>query len=53
MIEQLKTWLHRRSVYRQTEKELYMLTPHELRDLGLSRDMIPMVAYETTYGVKL
>lgn len=53
MITQLKTWLHRRKVYRETVKELYSLTSHELNDLGLSKEMIPMVAYEATYGVKL
>jgi uncharacterized protein YjiS (DUF1127 family) len=52
MIALIKDWYIKRRVYRQTENELYKLTPHELNDLGLSRDMIPMIAFEAAYGVK-
>ncbi len=52
MIAQFKTWAARRRVYKQTLRELNSLTPHELRDLGLSESMIPMVAVEAAYGAK-
>ncbi len=52
MITQFKTWYARRKVYRQTVKELNSLTPHELRDLGITADMIPEIAAEATYGEK-
>lgn len=50
MITQFKTWYARRKVYRQTVKELSSLTPHELRDLGITAEMIPAIAAEATYG---
>jgi uncharacterized protein YjiS (DUF1127 family) len=50
MITQFKTWYARRKVYRQTIKELQSLSSHELRDLGITADMIPEIAAEATYG---
>jgi uncharacterized protein YjiS (DUF1127 family) len=50
MIKQIKTWLAHRKIYNQTYKELSCLTIHELRDLGLTQDMIPEIATEATYG---
>ena len=50
MIEQLKLWINRRQVYRQTFRELNALTDYELNDLGLCRGMINDVALEAIYG---
>ncbi len=51
MLNSIKIWAARRSVYNQTVKELSALSDRELSDLGLSKDMIPHVAHEATYGV--
>ncbi|WP_415182239.1 DUF1127 domain-containing protein [Phaeovulum sp.] len=40
----------RRSVYRQTARELNLLSNRELNDLGLNRSMITRVAMEAAYG---
>lgn len=50
MFKNIKKWYAQRLVYRQTFRELSSLTPHELRDLGITREMIPVVAAEATYG---
>lgn len=50
MLNSLKIWLARRKIYNQTVKELSALTNRELLDLGLSKDMIPHIAHEATYG---
>jgi uncharacterized protein YjiS (DUF1127 family) len=50
MIKQIKTWLARHRVYKTTLKELNALSYHELRDLGLAPEMIPVIATEAAYG---
>lgn len=50
MINQIKVWYARRKIYNQTYRELNSLTHHELRDLGITAEMIPAVAFEATYG---
>jgi len=52
MIAEFKTWLARHRVYKQTLRELNSLTYHELRDLGLAPEMIPVVASEAAYGAR-
>lgn len=52
MIAQLRTWYARHKVYKQTVKELNSLSYHELRDLGLAPEMIPVVASEAAYGAR-
>ena len=43
--------LARRRVYKQTYRELSMLSDRELADLGLSRSMIRRIAYQAAYEV--
>jgi uncharacterized protein YjiS (DUF1127 family) len=52
MIAKIKMWYVRHKAYKQTIKELSCLTIHELRDLGLTRDMIPEIASQAAYGVR-
>ena len=40
----------RRKVYRQTLRELNVLSTRELTDLGIHRSMITRVALEAAYG---
>ncbi|WP_372839639.1 DUF1127 domain-containing protein [Phaeovulum sp.] len=40
----------RRKVYRQTLRELNMLSSRDLTDLGIHRSMITRVALEAAYG---
>ena len=42
----------RRSVYRQTLRELNDLTDRDLADLGMCRSNIRSVAYEAAWGAK-
>ncbi|WP_017998557.1 DUF1127 domain-containing protein [Paracoccus sp. N5] len=42
----------RRSVYRQTLRELNQLSNRDLADLGLNRGAIRGVAYEAAWGAK-
>ncbi len=42
--------LHRRSVYRQTLRELNALTDRDLTDLGLHKANIPAIAREAAWG---
>ncbi len=50
VLAQLKVAIARRAVYKQTVRELMILTDRELADLGLSRYDIPTVAREAAYG---
>lgn len=43
---------HRRSVFRQTLRELNALSNRDLEDMGIHRSMITRVAAEAAYGVK-
>lgn len=52
MIAQIRTWLARRQIYKQTMRELNSMTYHELRDLGLAPEMIPAIASEAAYGAR-
>lgn len=52
MHRNIKMWYARRSIYKQTQRELSTLTQRELSDLGLSSGMINEVAYEAAYGRK-
>lgn len=40
----------KRKVYRTTMTELQSLSNRDLADLGLSRSMIPNIAFEAAYG---
>lgn len=48
----IKMWCARRSIYKQTHRELSSLTQRELSDLGLNSGMISEVAYDAAYGRK-
>lgn len=48
----IKMWYARRSIYKQTYKELSSLTQRELSDLGLNTGMIGEIAHEAAYGRK-
>lgn len=50
MISEIKMWIARRKIYKQTLKELNSLTRHELIDLGLDPYCIEEVAKEAAYG---
>jgi len=52
MIAKFKTWLVHHKTYKQTLRELNSLNYHQLRDLGLSPDMIPVIASEAAYGIR-
>jgi hypothetical protein len=52
MIAKFKIWYARHKAYKQTVKELNSLTCHQLYDLGLSPDMIPVIASQAAYGVR-
>ncbi len=47
---QIREAARRRSVYRQTLRELNALTNRELNDLGLNRTMLTRIAMEAAYG---
>jgi uncharacterized protein YjiS (DUF1127 family) len=52
MIAKFKMWYARHKTYKQTLRELNSLTYHELRDLGLAPEMIPVIANEAAYGIR-
>lgn len=52
LIADLRDYMARRSVYRQTLRELNELTDRDLSDLGLSRSSVHSVAYEAAWGAK-
>jgi uncharacterized protein YjiS (DUF1127 family) len=52
MIAKIKMWYARHRVYKTTLRELNSLTYHELRDLGLAPEMIPVIASEAAYGIR-
>ena len=45
-----RDYMARRSVYRQTLRELKSLSGRELEDLGMHRSMITRIATEAAYG---
>lgn len=47
-----RDYMARRSVYRQTLRELNELTDRDLSDLGMSRANIRSVAYDAAWGAK-
>ena len=47
-----RDYMARRSVYRQTLRELNELTDRDLSDLGMCRSNIRSVAYEAAWGAK-
>ncbi|KGJ06796.1 Uncharacterized conserved protein YjiS, DUF1127 family [Paracoccus halophilus] len=51
-VADLRDNMARRSVYRQTLRELDELSDRDLNDLGLSRSSIRSVAYEAAWGAK-
>ncbi len=51
-VADLQDYMARRSVYRQTLRELNELTDRDLSDLGMSRANIRSVAYEAAWGAK-
>ncbi|CAM3252938.1 Uncharacterized conserved protein YjiS, DUF1127 family [Paracoccus aminovorans] len=48
----IRETLARRSVYRQTLRELNQLSNRDLADLGLHRANIPSVARQAAYGTR-
>ncbi|MNP30397.1 hypothetical protein D3C76_1234660 [compost metagenome] len=52
LIADLRDYLARRALYRQTVRELNDLSGRELADLGINRSMIRGVAYEAAWGTK-
>jgi len=48
----LRDYLARRALFRQTVRELNDLSGRELADLGINRSMIRSVAYEAAWGSK-
>ncbi len=52
MVADLRDYMARRSVYRQTLNELDQLSDRDLSDLGMSRANIRSVAYEAAWGAK-
>lgn len=52
LIGNLRDYMARRAIYRQTIRELNDLNARELADLGMSRSMIRNVAYEAAWGSK-
>ena len=47
-----RDYMARRSVYRQTLRELNDLTDRDLADLGMCRSNIRSVAYDAAWGAK-
>ncbi|MTH76449.1 DUF1127 domain-containing protein [Paracoccus aestuariivivens] len=52
LLADLRDYLSRRALFRQTVRELNDLTGRELADLGINRSMIRSVAYEAAWGSK-
>ncbi len=52
LLADLRDYMARRALYRQTVRELNDLNGRELADLGISRSMIRSVAYEAAWGSK-
>lgn len=50
MIRMLKEWYIKSRTYRQTYKELNSLSNHQLKDLGLTRNLVQEIALEAAYG---
>ncbi|WP_134678960.1 DUF1127 domain-containing protein [Paracoccus ravus] len=48
----LRDYFARRSLFRQTVRELNDLSGRELADLGINRSMIRSVAYQAAWGSK-
>lgn len=51
-VADLRDYMARRAVYRQTLRELNELTERDLTDLGMARANIRSVAYEAAWGSK-
>ncbi|MFN3824293.1 MAG: DUF1127 domain-containing protein [Pseudorhodobacter sp.] len=49
-VKSIRLSLHRRRVFKQTERELNSLSSRELADLGIHRTMITRIALEAAYG---
>ena len=52
LVADLRDHLARRALYRQTVRELAMLSDRELADLGINRAMIRGIAHEAAWGAK-
>ncbi|MBL4916233.1 DUF1127 domain-containing protein [Szabonella alba] len=50
MVKSIRLTLHRRRVFKQTQRELNALSSRELADLGIHRTMITRIALEAAYG---
>jgi uncharacterized protein YjiS (DUF1127 family) len=46
----VKASVARRTIYNQTQSELFSLSDRELMDLGISRSQIATIAREAAYG---
>lgn len=52
LLADLRDYLSRRALYRQTVRELSALSTRDLADLGINRGMIRSVAYDAAWGSK-
>jgi uncharacterized protein YjiS (DUF1127 family) len=50
IVKSIRMALERRRTYKQTVRELSVLSSRELADLGISRSMINRLANEAAYG---
>lgn len=50
LLAQAKSAYQRNALYRQTLRELNVLTERELADLGIHRSQIRLIATEAAYG---
>ncbi|TCS67158.1 DUF1127 domain-containing protein [Primorskyibacter sedentarius] len=50
-LDNIRTRLERRRVYKRTLAELQSLSSRELADLGLNRSMLTRIAYQAAYEV--
>lgn len=52
LLANLRGYIARRALFKQTIRELNDLSGRELADLGISRSMIRSVAYDAAWGSK-
>lgn len=52
LLGNLRGYIARRALYKQTVRELAELSGRELADLGISRSMIRSVAYDAAWNSK-
>lgn len=52
LLADLRVYMSRRAVYRQTVRELNSLNGRDLADLGIQRTMIRSIARDAAWGTK-